>query len=112
MRPASPGPRSDSRATSPQANNSRGVISARTSREPCSVSTSASWLKLVERWLRELTEPQLRRGVFRSVPDLVAAIEALVAAYSTDPKPFVWTASVETIRAKVNRCKAILETHQ
>ena len=73
--------------------------------------TSASWLNLVERWFRELTEQQLRRGVFRSVPDLVAAIEAFGAAYNTDPKPFVWTASVETILAKVNRCKAILETH-
>ena len=73
--------------------------------------TSASWLNLVERWFRELTEQQLRRGVFRSVPDLVAAIEAFVAAYNADPKPFVWTASVETILAKVNRCKAILETH-
>ena len=72
--------------------------------------TSASWLNLVERWFRELTEQQLRRGVFRSVPDLVAAIEAFGAAYNTDPKPFVWTASVETILAKVNRCKAILET--
>ena len=73
--------------------------------------TSAPWLNLVERWFRELTEQQLRRGVFRSVPDLVAAIEAFGAAYNTDPKPFVWTASVETILAKVNRCKAILETH-
>ena len=73
--------------------------------------TSASWLNLVERWFRELTEKQLRRGVFRSVPDLVAAIEGFVAAYNADPKPFVWTASVESILAKVNRCKAILETH-
>ena len=73
--------------------------------------TSSSWLNLVERWFRELTEQRLRRGVFHSVPDLVAAIDAFVAAYNDDPKPFVWTASVETILAKVNRCKAILETH-
>ena len=73
--------------------------------------TSASWLNLVERWFRELTEQRLRRGAFRSVPELVAAIEAFVAAYNDDPKPFVWTASVETILAKVNRCEAILETH-
>ena len=74
--------------------------------------TSASWLNLVERWFRELTEQRLRRGAFRSVPELVAAIEAFVAAYNDDPKPFVWTASVETILAKVNRCEAILETHR
>ena len=74
--------------------------------------TSASWLNLVESWFRELTEQQLRRDVFRSVPDLMAAIEAFVAAYNDVPKPSVWTASVETILAKVNRYEAILETHQ
>ena len=73
--------------------------------------TSASWLNLVERWFRELTDKRLRRGVFRSVPELVQAIEAFVAAYNDAPKPFVWTASVDAILAKVNRCKAILETH-
>ena len=73
--------------------------------------TSASWLNLVERWFRELSDKRLRRGVFRSVPELVQAIEAFVAAYNDAPKPFVWTASVDAILAKVNRCKAILETH-
>ena len=73
--------------------------------------TSTSWLNLVERWFRELSQKRLRRGVFRSVPELVQAIEAFVAAYNDHPQPFVWTASVETILAKVNRCKAISETH-
>ena len=72
--------------------------------------TSSSWLNLVERWFRELTEKALRRGVFHSVPDLIDAIETFLAAHNDDPKPFVWTASADAILAKVGRCKAVLET--
>ena len=72
--------------------------------------TSSSWLNLVERWFRELTGKRLRRGVFRSVDDLTQAIQEFLDAYNHEPKPFVWTASVDAILAKVNRCKAILET--
>lgn len=72
--------------------------------------TSASWLNLVERWFRELTEKRLRRGVFRSVPALITAIEEYIRVNNTTPKPFVWTASVEKILGKVNKYKAILET--
>ena len=72
--------------------------------------TSSSWLNLVERWFRELTERALRRGVFPSVPDLIAAIDAFLDAHNKDPRPFVWTASVEAILEKVGRCKAVLET--
>lgn len=66
--------------------------------------------RLVERWFRELTTKRLRRGVFRSVPVLVAVIYAFIALNNAGPKPFVWTASVEAIIAKVRRCRAILET--
>jgi transposase len=72
--------------------------------------TGSSWLNLVERWFRELTQKRLRRGVFRSVPELVAAIEGFLAAHNEDPKPFVWTATAEAIVAKVSRCRVILET--
>jgi len=72
--------------------------------------TSSSWLNLVERWFRELTDKALRRGVFPSVPDLISAIGAFLEAHNEDPKPFVWTASVEAILEKVGRCKAVLET--
>jgi hypothetical protein len=72
--------------------------------------TSSSWLNLVERWLRELTTKRIRRGVFYSVADLIAAIEEYRDCYNEDPKPFVWTASVEKILEKINRCKAVLET--
>src|SRR5215210_3635178 len=72
--------------------------------------TSSSWLNLVERWFRELTQKALRRGVFHSVPDLIEAIETFLAAHNHDPKPFVWTTSADAILANINRCKAVLET--
>src|SRR2546425_10403011 len=72
--------------------------------------TSASWLNLVERWFREITTKRIRRGVFHSVEDLVAAIDTYLRETNKNPKPFVWTASVETILAKIARCKAIFET--
>jgi transposase len=74
------------------------------------IPTSSSWLNLVQRWFRELTDKAIRRGVFHSVPDLIATIEAYLSAHNNDPKPFVWTASAEAIVEKVNRCKAVLET--
>jgi transposase len=74
------------------------------------IPTSSSWLNLVERWFLELTDKAIRRGVFHSVPDLVEAIKAFLAAHNDDPKPFVWTATAHTILEKVGRCKAILET--
>ena len=57
----------------------------------------------------ELTDKAIRRGVFRSVPDLIAAIEAYLDAYNDDPKPFVWTASAEQILEKVRRGRVALE---
>ena len=74
------------------------------------IPTSSSWLKLVERWFRELTEKALRRGVFHIVPDLIAAIGDFLDARSDDPKAFVWTASIDAILEKVGRCRAVLET--
>ena len=72
--------------------------------------TSSSWLNLVERWFRELTEKRIRRGAFFSVADLKEAIDDFLKANNEQPKPFVWTASVENILEKVSKCKVILET--
>ncbi len=72
--------------------------------------TSASWLNLVERWFRELTQKRIRRGAFPSTRALVDAIREFVDATNTDPKPFVWTASASAIIRKVRRGKALLET--
>jgi transposase len=70
--------------------------------------TSSSWLNLVERWFRELTDKAIRRGVFRSVPELIAAIEAYLAAHNNDPKPFIWTATADEILEKVRRGRVAL----
>jgi transposase len=72
--------------------------------------TSSSWLNLVERWFRELTEQRIRRGSFLNVPELISAIEEYMAASNVDPKPFVWHASVQAILDKIAKCKAIYET--
>ena len=74
------------------------------------IPTSSSWLNMVERWFRELTDKRIRRGVFRSVPELVAAIQGYVNHHNQNPKVFVWTASVERIMAKVAKCKEVLGT--
>ena len=66
-------------------------------------------MNLVERWFRELTDKALRRGVFHSVPDLIAKIQAYLDAHNNDPKPFVWTATADEILAKVRRGRVALE---
>jgi transposase len=73
------------------------------------VPTSSSWLNMVERWFRDLTNKRIRRGVFRSVSDLIAAIEAYIHHHNSNPKPFVWTAKAEDIIAKYRRAKAVLD---
>jgi len=72
--------------------------------------TSSSWLNLVERWFRELTEKRLRRGSFWSVSDLIAAIRDYLEGHNQNPKIFVWSAPVERIMAKVAKCKEALGT--
>jgi len=73
------------------------------------VPTSSSWLNLVERWFGELDDKAIRRGVFRSVDDLKTAIEAFLTVWNKDPKPFVWTATVESITEKLSCCRQTLE---
>jgi transposase len=65
--------------------------------------TSSSWLNLVERWFREITDKRIRRGVFRSVAELEAAITEYLNVTNAAPKPFIWTASAEKILDKVAR---------
>ena len=72
--------------------------------------TSASWLNLVERWFRELTEKRIRRGSFESVSELIAAIEEYLASSNDDPKPFLWHTSAQAILDKLAKCKVIYET--
>ena len=70
--------------------------------------TSSSWLDLGERWFRELTGKALRRGVFHSVPDLITSIEDYMKVHNNEPKPFVWTATAESILTKVRRGRVAL----
>ena len=79
---------------------------------PHYIPTSSSWLNLVERWFRELTDKAVRRGAFFSVPELVQAIEAFLAAWNADPQPFVWTAKLEDILRKIERARTKLESIQ
>jgi transposase len=65
--------------------------------------TSASWLNMVERFFRSISADRLERGVFRSVPELIAAIEDYIAMHNENPKPFVWTAKANDILQKVIR---------
>jgi transposase len=73
------------------------------------IPTSSSWLNMVERWFRNLTEKAIRRGVFGSVPDLIAAIENYLQANNDDPTPFIWTATAEEILEKVRRGRVALQ---
>jgi transposase len=73
------------------------------------VPTSSSWLNLVERWFRELTEKAIRRGSFVSVPDLKQAIDEFMRAWNDNPKPFIWTASVGQIIEKIDRARTKME---
>jgi transposase len=72
--------------------------------------TGGSWLNLVERWFREITQKRIRRGSFTSVKELLAAIQEYLDEYNRAPKRFVWTKSADMILAKVERCKAALVT--
>jgi len=63
--------------------------------------TSGSWLNQVERWFGKITEQRIRRGVFKSVDELIVAIDEYIEANNKDPKPFVWTATAELIVEKV-----------
>jgi transposase len=70
--------------------------------------TSSSWLNLVERWFKELTDRRLRRGAFSSVANLIDAIELWTEHWNDDPKPFVWHKPAQEIIEKVRRGRATI----
>jgi len=72
------------------------------------IPTSSSWANMVERFFAELTDKTIRRGVFHSVPDLIAAIERYLETHNENPEPFVWTATAEQILEKVRRGRLAL----
>lgn len=72
------------------------------------VPTSSSWLNLVERFFRDLSEDAVREGSFSSVGELVAAIESYLAERNLNPKPYRWRAKGEEILAKIQRARAAM----
>jgi transposase len=74
--------------------------------------TSASWLNMVERFFRDITTDQLRRGVFTSVPDLISTIDEYIIHHNKNPKPFIWTKSARDILQKVIRANSRLSAKQ
>ena len=70
--------------------------------------TSSSWLNVIERWFRDITQNRLRNGVFRSVPELEQAIRDYIEHHNANPKAFVWTKKAADILEKVARARKAL----
>ena len=71
--------------------------------------TSSSWLNVIERWFRDITQNRIRNGVFRSVAELEQAIRDYIAHHNAHPKSFVWTKRAEDILEKVRRARTALD---
>lgn len=74
------------------------------------IPTSSSWLNMVERWFREITDKRIRRGSFKNVPELVNAITQYLENHNQNPRVFIWSASVERIMTKIAKCKEALDS--
>ena len=72
------------------------------------IPTSSSWLNVIERWFRDITQNRIRKGVFRSVQQLEQAIRDYIAHHNANPTRFVWTKKAEDILQKVARARAAL----
>src|SRR5579872_283424 len=72
--------------------------------------TSSSWLNQIERWFAEITRKRIRRGTFRSIRELIKAINDYVRIYNQNPRPFQWVASASRIIRKVNKYKETSDT--
>lgn len=66
---------------------------------------SSSWLNMVVRWFRDITEKRLRRGTLNSVSSLVKAIDEYIENHNQNPKIFIWSASAERIIEKISKVK-------
>lgn len=71
--------------------------------------TSSSWLNMVERFFRDITQNRIRRGIFRDVEELIMAIGEYIDKHNDNPKPFVWTAKAADILEKVKRARKALD---
>ena len=73
--------------------------------------TSSSWLNMVERFFRDITDKRIRRGAFTSVAELEAAINEYIAVDNAKPKPFIWSTKASDILAKITRARATLNKY-
>ncbi len=69
------------------------------------IPTSSSWVNMVERWFREITDKRIRRGTFKNVPVLIEAIYKFIDNHNQNPKVFIWSAPVERILEKISKVK-------
>jgi transposase len=76
------------------------------------VPTGSSWLNLVERWFGEITRKRIRRGTFRSVPELTRTIYQYLRENNKNPRPFIWTATAAKILRKIKHCKETMDSGQ
>jgi transposase len=76
------------------------------------IPTASSWLNLIERWFREITDKRIRRGTFHNVKQLQQAITDYIDEHNEEPKAFKWTAKAETILEKVRRARGVLDKMQ
>jgi transposase len=74
--------------------------------------SGCSWLNMVERFFRDLTQNRLRRGIFRSIEELIEAIGNYIDNHNENPKPFIWTAKAADILEKVKRARTALHNRQ
>jgi transposase len=74
------------------------------------IPTSSSWLNMVERWFREITDKRIRRGSFKNVPELIDAITQYLDNHNQNPRVFIWSASVDRIMTKIAKCKEALDS--
>jgi len=74
------------------------------------IPTSSSWLNMVERWFREITDKRLRRGTFSNVSSLIKAINDYIDTHNQNPRAFVWTATPSAILEKISKCKEAFGT--
>ena len=70
--------------------------------------TYASWLNQVERWFALITQQAIRRGSFRSVRELVASVDRYVTHYNEHKRPFIWTATPDSILEKLQRISKVI----
>lgn len=73
------------------------------------IPTSSSWLNIIERFFRDLDQKRLRRGTFRSVPQLIDAVMSYIEQHNSNPKPITWHKTAEQIIEKVGRARIALD---